>query len=70
MIIDDITNNAVEVLHSCHRTGLIKAGDVIIAINGQSCDYVTLDEAVSMLKKTGEIVYLRIKKESNSIGII
>lgn len=47
------------------RSGVIKAGDVIIAINGQSCDYVTLDEAVSMLKKTGEIVYLKIKKDGS-----
>ena len=38
---------------------------MIIAINGQSCDYVTLDEAVTMLKRTGEVVYLKIKKDSN-----
>ena len=52
-----------------YRTGLIRAGDVIVAINGQSCDYVTLDEAVTMLKKTGEVVYLKIKKDGN-LGII
>ena len=46
-----------------NRTGLIKAGDVIIAINGQSCDYITLNEAVTMLKKTGEAVSLKIKKD-------
>ena len=51
-----------------NRTGLIKAGDVIIAINGQSCDYVTLDEAVTMLRRTGEVVYLKIKKDGN-LGI-
>ena len=48
-----------------NRTGLIKAGDVIIAINGHSCDYVTLDEAVAMLKRTSEVVYLKIKKDGN-----
>jgi len=51
-----------------NRTGLVKAGDVITAINGQSCDYVTLNEAVSMLKKTGKVVHLKIKKDENSIG--
>ena len=51
-----------------YRTGLIKAGDVIIAINGQCCDYVTLNEAVTMLKKTDDVVSLKIKKDGNSMG--
>lgn len=43
---------------------------MIVAINGQSCEYITLNDAVSMLNMTNEVVYLKIKKDGNSIGII
>lgn len=52
------------------RTGIVRAGDVIAAINGNSCDYVTLNEAVSMLRRTGDVVHLKLKKDGNYISNI
>ena len=47
------------------RTGRLRAGDIITAINGQSCEYVTLSDAVTMLRNTNEVVHLRINKDNN-----
>jgi C-terminal processing protease CtpA/Prc len=46
-----------------YRIGSLKAGDVILAINGQSLENATLQDAADLLKNSGDVVILRISKD-------
>ena len=45
-----------------HKTGTLKVGDRILAINGESLYNKTMPEAVSMLNRAGDVVNLKISK--------
>ena len=44
------------------RTGTLKAGDRILAINGENLFNKTMPEAVHLLNNAGDIVRLKISK--------
>ena len=46
------------------RTGTLKAGDRVLAINGESLFSRTLPEAVALLSEAGDVVTLKISKVS------
>ncbi|ESO91287.1 hypothetical protein LOTGIDRAFT_91696, partial [Lottia gigantea] len=51
------------------RTGAIRVGDNLLAINGRSTKYKRLSEAIQMLQNAGEVVTLKIsRKVSDSKG--
>ena len=45
-----------------YRTGTLKVGDRILAINGESLYNKTVPEAVRMLNSAGDVVNLKISK--------
>ena len=45
-----------------YRTGALKVGDRVMAINGQSLFGKTLRDAVSLLQNAGDTVTLKISK--------
>ncbi len=47
-----------------YRNGMLRSGDVILAINDQSLESCNLHEAAQVLMNTGELVALRIGKEA------
>ncbi|CAG5111732.1 Oidioi.mRNA.OKI2018_I69.chr2.g6007.t2.cds [Oikopleura dioica] len=46
-----------------HRTGSLAAGDKLLAINNHKLDHCTISDAIQLLKNTGELVRLKIRKE-------
>ena len=46
-----------------HRTGSLSAGDKLLAINNHKLDHCTISDAIQLLKNTGELVRLKIRKE-------
>ena len=59
--------------HSRYRTGALKAGDRVLAINGESLYNKTLHEALRMLNAAGDTVSLKIskaKRKHSELGLL
>jgi len=54
----------------CHRTGTVKVGNHILAINGESLSGKTLPQIEDMLNNCGNSVTLKIKKNVKSSEIV
>lgn len=46
----------------------MEPGDVLLAIDGKSLEWATLQRAVDLLKSTGDVVTLQISKDSATLG--
>ncbi|XP_065178710.1 glutamate receptor-interacting protein 2-like isoform X2 [Sycon ciliatum] len=51
-----------------YRSGMLQAGDYLIAVNGKSVDGLTLTQAAELLKTDDEFVTLQIKKDPRIAG--
>ena len=47
-----------------HRTGTLKVGDKVLAINGESLYNKTVSDAVKILQAAGDVVTLKISKSA------
>ncbi|XP_069753352.1 disks large homolog 1 isoform X4 [Narcine bancroftii] len=50
---------------AAHKDGRLQIGDKILAVNTASLDEVTHEDAVTALKNTAEVVYLKVAKPSS-----
>ncbi|XP_032887935.1 disks large homolog 1 isoform X16 [Amblyraja radiata] len=50
---------------AAHKDGRLQIGDKILAVNTASLDEVTHEDAVTALKNTAEVVYLKVAKPTN-----
>lgn len=50
-----------------YRMGMFRPGDVLLAINGTSLADTTLREAASLLKSSGDVVTLKVSKDSGPV---
>ena len=56
------TTTIIILINICFRTGAIKVGDRIIAINGESLLTKNIEDAFRILKSAGDTVTLKISK--------
>uniref|UniRef100_A0A3B4GFW7 PDZ domain-containing protein n=1 Tax=Pundamilia nyererei TaxID=303518 RepID=A0A3B4GFW7_9CICH len=53
---------------AAHRDGRLQIGDKILAVNHMSLEDVLHEDAVSALKNTGEVVYLKVSTHHSTIN--
>ena len=53
---------------ACYRSGMLQAGDHLMAVNGKSVDGLTLTQAAELLKTSDEYVCLQIRKDPRLAG--
>uniref|UniRef100_A0A0N5AVQ6 PDZ domain-containing protein n=1 Tax=Syphacia muris TaxID=451379 RepID=A0A0N5AVQ6_9BILA len=62
VVISDIRTGSV-----AHRCGSIQVGDHVLAIDNFPLNCCTVEEAMRLLKRSGEVVKLRIRKTSTTV---